>query len=177
VGSYSVYLAGPIANVTLDDARGWRRTLTSALMFVLQERKYHVAVYDPANGFTVNEAGYHDAHLLKRVQDVNDQALSSCDVLVARVDQGIRSLGTEYEIELAANKGKAIVAFGIQMDHLLKHVIGIVGMYRSGEMIERHQLRTVSPGKPYGVAKVILEVLDVQEAGKKNDGGQRAAPA
>lgn len=91
---FLVYLAGPIANVPIEEARAWRRDFAHTLLTFL-EGWAPAVTYDPASAFSVTA---ETPEIRQIIQNVNSHALFHSCLLVARFIRGIESRGTEQEI-------------------------------------------------------------------------------
>ena len=121
-----VYLAGPIANQPLWAAREWRRRLIDGVLHVIPEG-LPVAFFDPANAFSLSDAGMLHPGLVSRVQlDVDDAALRTSDVVVAQMLEGVESNGTDHEVRWAVSLGKPLIVFGGLQHRLRGRIQGIL---------------------------------------------------
>lgn len=104
-----VYMAGPIAHVSYEQARFWRDILGS----LLAERG--MIAFNPAGAFHVNP---HDAALIERVQTINDYAIRQSGVVLVGY-QDAPSTGTDGEIAFAKRIGKPVVVMALTSKGLL----------------------------------------------------------
>ena len=102
-----VYLAGPIDQVSIEAARGWRRSFTNHLM----NPPGLATVFDPAAAFTVLDA--NKPHDLSTVIAIDDFALSKADVVVVLRKIGAASKGTDREISAALTRKTPIVVYAV----------------------------------------------------------------
>lgn len=104
-----VYLAGPIAAVSYEQARFWRGILGG----LLAERG--LAAFDPAGAFHVDP---QDAPLIaESVQPVNDYAIRRAAVVLVGY-QDAPSAGTDAEIAFAQRLGKTILVLALTSKNL-----------------------------------------------------------
>jgi hypothetical protein len=133
-----VYLAGPIQNVPLDMARGWRRAVTRGLM----EHPFCVAsVFDPAAGFTVHPT--ENSCVLEDVQEIDDLALRKSAVVVALRQRGVTSKGTDHEVRLAMRIPIPIVVYslGYEAPSITNWLIGTGGVVVGSLSEQRLKIR------------------------------------
>lgn len=100
-----VYLAGPIDDVSPEEATLWRDKATRAF------HGYGIAVYDPAGAFNVPNLG-PVVDLGKTIREVNTAAIVHCDGLFANLTGPGRAFGTIREIERATRMGRVVVVAG-----------------------------------------------------------------
>jgi nucleoside 2-deoxyribosyltransferase len=98
-----VYLAGPIDNAqdhsNVHNVRNVRQDLHTLL-------KNHV-VFDPSAAWTVASTQKPRPAL----QEINDYALESCDMVVAFLMPNVLTIGTIMEIQLASTLGKTVLLY------------------------------------------------------------------
>jgi nucleoside 2-deoxyribosyltransferase len=99
-----VYLAGPI-----DNAYGTKR-VRQARELLHFELRDHV-VFDPSHAWSVPSIQQPRPVL----QDINDYALSACDIIVAFLITDVLTIGTILEIELANTLDKPVILYGPDM--------------------------------------------------------------
>jgi len=134
-----VYLAGPITNVPIAHARGWRKTAAEMILLGVPDRP--VVVYDPAAAFSATT--YHDPELEAVARTVNDLMITASNVVLVRFKEEIVSRGTDHEIALAIRLGKRIVVWRSEND--APFVGGwIMDAARETERILRRNAPTIS---------------------------------
>ena len=97
-----VYLAGPI-DAAPDSGLNWREGVVDKL----RARGYHT--YSPAHAFFLSPAG-DMMKVARQVDTINRLAIDQCDVVLAYLPRGYRTVGTPREIEYARAIGKPVVA-------------------------------------------------------------------
>lgn len=100
----TVYLAGPIEGVSLEEATKWRETATSFFI------KNHIKTLDPTRRKKFHDQPYSQ-NLAKKIvrMDLNDIVESDL-ILMNLKDRGAgKAWGTICELILAYNEGKTIV--------------------------------------------------------------------
>lgn len=94
-----IYLAGPIDDVSTEDATNWRQFAARYLAF------HGMGAYDPAAAFSPCPDGFgvtiDDA---PAVRAINNTAIQLCDAVLANCFTGF-TLGTVREIERAKKEG------------------------------------------------------------------------
>jgi len=125
-GGGTCYLAGPIDEVSAEDAMNWRRTAAGMLA------KDHWAIFDPSQAF----GGQYVATLHpKWLRNINRAAIMACDVVLAKVPTNHRGFETLREIEFAKSRGKRVVVwtdstscglFDLEHDDNLPGCVGLV---------------------------------------------------
>ena len=100
----TVYLAGPIEGISLEEATKWRETATSFL------KEKGIKILDPTRRKKFHDQPY-SANLAKKIvrMDVNDIGASSV-ILMNLKDRGAgKAWGTICELILAAYQAKTII--------------------------------------------------------------------
>lgn len=95
----TIYLAGPIDDITVDEAGGWRRQIAKAWPDVL--------FFDPLRA-------WHNAHTstARAVSYGNRSAIMNCSGLLANLTGPGRAFGTIREVEFAAGAAKYVAVAG-----------------------------------------------------------------
>lgn len=97
-----IYLAGAIKNVEYEAGIVWRGAVASQL------KEQSIVTFNPAVawlGQRATTAGPHGGDLIRRIQAVDDAAVLHCDGMVVCY-QGVESVGTDHEIQLALDLNK-----------------------------------------------------------------------
>lgn len=97
-----VYLSGPI-DAAPDRGLSWREGVIEKL----RVRGFHT--YSPAHAFFLSPAG-DMMKIAQQVDAINRLAIGLCDVVLAYLPGGYRTVGTPREIEYARTIGKPVVA-------------------------------------------------------------------
>lgn len=97
-----VYLAGPITAIGKEAAMEREAALMAALVDL------GAATFAPAHAWCV-PGGVEGAR--GRIQHVDDAAIAICDVVIVTYLDGIGSVGTDHEVELALSLGKPILLY------------------------------------------------------------------
>src|SRR5690606_11988362 len=97
-----VYLSGPI-DAAPDRGLSWRESVIEKL----RVRGFHT--YSPAHAFFLSPAG-DMMKIAQQVDAINRLAIGLCDVVLAYLPGGYRTVGTPREIEYARTVGKPVVA-------------------------------------------------------------------
>lgn len=101
-----VYLAGPITNVPIMEARAWRHNYAVHLLSMLS-CTVPVILYDPASAFHVTDV--HNEDLTKDLQEINVIAIVKSSVVLIRLIPRVESDGTFAEAVLACRLHKRII--------------------------------------------------------------------
>jgi len=100
-----VYLAGPIDDVDIQDAKGWRDLMARQLW------TKGISVFNPATAYNLN-LDRNTEFISKRLININKKAIEECDLLVANLSGKGRGFGTIREIEYAKSIGKEVIIIG-----------------------------------------------------------------
>lgn len=98
-----VYLAGPIDDIDIGDAKGWRERAKELLA------AGEITVFDPATVVTYNRFDYPSE--AKRVVKITEVAVDMADYLLVNLAGPGLALGTIREIERARGKGKGVMVW------------------------------------------------------------------
>lgn len=109
-----IYLAGPIDDVEVEEAQGWREQIAVDL-------PEGVVLFSPAHAFlNVNASN------IKRADWANRHVINCADAVIANLDGDGRGFGTIREIEFAVRIGRPVVVVG-QLESLMQYDLEVVG--------------------------------------------------
>lgn len=109
----SIYLAGPIDDISLDDARGWRQSIAAIA-------PVGVLFYTPVDAYLgVSEM------TAEKLDMYNRHAIAASDAVVANLSGPGRGFGTIREIEFSVRLGKPTVVIG-ELKSLLTFDLDVV---------------------------------------------------
>lgn len=95
-----VYLAGPIDDVSVDEAMGWREQFSNIVSFS------GVSCYNPCGAFHM---GRYVTLGVQQMVNINKMAIVNSDVVVANLAGTGKGIGTIREIEFAKSLGKRVL--------------------------------------------------------------------
>ena len=100
-----VYLAGPIDDIDIQDAKSWRELMARQLW------TKGISTFNPATAYHLN-LDRNTEFISERLISINKKAIEECDLLVANLSGKGRGFGTIREIEYAKSLGKEVIIIG-----------------------------------------------------------------
>jgi nucleoside 2-deoxyribosyltransferase len=128
----TVYLAGPIENVSTEEATNWREEAAKYL------NELGVLVCDPNRLWVLNEKQRGNLSVADEadIVDVDLSAVRTVDALFVWCDKNTRMCGTYIEVGVALEHGKTIAFYC--PGHAPGFVEGICEMYNDGAPVPTH---------------------------------------
>lgn len=100
-----VYLAGPIDDVDINDAKSWRELMARQLW------TKGISTFNPATAYKLN-LDRNTEYVSERVVNINKCAIQQSDLVVANLSGPGLGFGTIREIEYAKSIGKEVIIIG-----------------------------------------------------------------
>lgn len=111
-----VYLAGPIDDVDMSEAVGWRARLVSLL------RQHNISCFNPVGACFIADV----PSVAEKVVSIDRFAIFQCDAVIAYLAGEGRAFGTIREIEFARSMGKKVIVVVDSLASAFSHDVEVV---------------------------------------------------